>query len=550
MGTRVNRITRGISSSTTLFVALLLVASVFLQIRWSPPNHKVQIDGTVFGYGGQSILRGEIPYKDFWDHKPPGVFYLDALAFWFLGADAWGIWYLTVFWTMLIALGFFIFLRVLTKPLYACFGTLILLCILLQKQYYQGSNMTEFYGVLPATIALYLAASYFNSPDKPRILGLGIVFTVSALLKPTDIGTPTICILVILVSETIRKGFRPALKSLSICAIPPLITAVVIVAYWGWKGAFADLWQATIVYNILYVQGHFGLRDVYATVRRIATDPSLVLLFLLALATTFSLAQTTFGHIKDRRLGQLFSRPISQSSFLTYAVCVGSLGMEILLISSTGRETGHYYPTAFPALCASASFWFRSDRSTPTAKTTLDTGGYGLPNLVLAGLSIWLLVIFGLVRPSVDDLRSFVLDAPVRRPLRTNVGKYISSNTSPSDTVLVWSTGAELNFETERKSPTPYVYYLPLFVPGFQNSDRWTEFVNDLEANPPALIIKPSSGYAPDFDVTPDNVASACHCQGAILEGFSNFSGFVREHYVGKSMFEDTFVVYHLKGSG
>jgi hypothetical protein len=33
-----------------------------------------------FGYIGQAIWRGELPYRDLLDHKPPGLFYLFALA--------------------------------------------------------------------------------------------------------------------------------------------------------------------------------------------------------------------------------------------------------------------------------------------------------------------------------------------------------------------------------------------------------------------------------------------------------------------------------------
>ncbi len=95
-----------------VFAVLLLAAfSLLIQIRWSPAIQKVHVDGTFFGYGGARILDGDLLYRDFWDHKPPGIFYLNALAFLLMGTDAWSLWYLALFWTFAVAVSFYLFLR-------------------------------------------------------------------------------------------------------------------------------------------------------------------------------------------------------------------------------------------------------------------------------------------------------------------------------------------------------------------------------------------------------------------------------------------------------
>ncbi len=37
-------------------------------------------DSGEFLYVAQQILHGHVPYRDTWDHKPPAIFYIDALA--------------------------------------------------------------------------------------------------------------------------------------------------------------------------------------------------------------------------------------------------------------------------------------------------------------------------------------------------------------------------------------------------------------------------------------------------------------------------------------
>ncbi len=51
--------------------------------------------------------------------------------------------------------------------------------------------------------------------------------------------------------------------------------------------------------------------------------------------------------------------------------------------------------------------------------------------------------------------------------------------------------GAEsaINFMTQRKSPTRYVYQYPLYMQGYDDPIKDQEFLSDLAKNPPKLII-------------------------------------------------------------
>jgi len=304
------------------------------------------------------------------------------------------------------------------------------------------------------------------------------------------------------------------------------------------------LWQATIIYNLIHFEGGFTLRSVYAVARTFTTDPSLLFLVALALGTAITLLKSwtlLFTRRPDLNSAEALS---SHSLSWAYAAFIAALPLEVVFIASTGKDFGHYYQSAFPALCASAGFWLRS-RTTFPPETS---GGRLTPrasNLVLGILAAWGFGMIGFLRPSMSDLSAFWRDAPGRVPRRTEIGQFITRATRPTDTVLVWSIGAGLNFETHRRSPTRYVYDHPLLQEGFQNASRWHEFLAGLRKNPPALIIVDTRHeFAPDLSVPDDQLAQACGCSGAILDGFRSFSRFVKTHYTATRTFAEHLVVY------
>jgi 4-amino-4-deoxy-L-arabinose transferase-like glycosyltransferase len=529
-----------------IFAILLLAAfSLFIQIRWSPAIQKVHVDGTFFGYGGARILDGDLPYVDFWDHKPPGIFYLNALAFWLMGTDAWSLWYLALFWTFAVALSFYLFLRRLIPQWYALLCSTILLATL--PIYNEGLNLTEFYALLPSVFALIFTYHYFSRGRKYALIGLGGAFAAAALLKHTNFGTALACIGTIAYVEVWCKGIWRAIRSLWGIALLPVLTLITIVVYWGYHGAILDLWQATVVYNITgYVSGASFIKRIYGTARTIAITQPVGALFIVAFGATIAHWFSRSDWKDPQLVGSAHSGLGQLAADWTYVACFAAMFTEVIFISLAGRGYSHYYITLLPALCASVSYWFWISSPAKTPSHSKKISRRGIPPTVIAGLLVWTFVIFGIVRPSPSQVRTFFDAALERRPLRTNVGKYVVSHTDPNDSVLVWDIGAEVNFETGRRSPSRYLYFHHLFRG--ENAQRWDNFLSDLNANEPALIIiQWQAGYAPNFDVPVDELASSCNCDGEILAGFTAFSQYVKDNYDRQVLFDETFAVYSRK---
>lgn len=531
-------------ASWVVAILMILALSLVLLIRESPALDDLHVDGTVFAYGGSRILKGDLPYRDFWDHKPPGVFYLNALAFAIFGTDAWAVWYLNVLWALALGGGTYLLLSRMTSFRYALTGTVILLCLSLHPRFNEGLNLTEFYALLPAVLALLALERHHSRPSAFSRLLLGTSLAAAFLLKHTAIGTPLACILVAAWLEVRVRGPVRAARSLAVMSLPPVVVILALVLYWHLHDALVDLYDATVRFNLLYAQGGLTAKSVYATTRKIAGDSRTGPLFLVsvggmvaALASTYPSSRSDPG--VPRPAPKRGVHPVFAAAFL-------ALGLEVLAISATGRDFMHYYLSVIPALCTSVAYFFPAkSRSpvTPTAHTTTPP----INPVALAGILIWglLAVTLDYIRPPASSVDLFIERAIQRYPLRTNVGKLLSSLADEKTTLLYWGIGAELNFETRLPSPSRYLYYIPLFVEGFDSSQRWGELIADLQAHPNAILISQwESGFAPMFYIPEAELQDECKCSGEVLEGFTAFSRYVRENYNMDLIFGDSYALY------
>ena len=81
-----------LNHKVALFYILMIICALLILIPYCPFFHLPNRDSGVFLYAGQQILNDSIPYSDFWDHKTPLIFYINAFGL-ILGAGTnWGVW--------------------------------------------------------------------------------------------------------------------------------------------------------------------------------------------------------------------------------------------------------------------------------------------------------------------------------------------------------------------------------------------------------------------------------------------------------------------------
>ncbi|HMB23654.1 MAG TPA: glycosyltransferase family 39 protein, partial [Anaerolineales bacterium] len=97
--------------------ALVSLAGTIVALFPANPNNMTlpSRDSGVFLYVAWRLLSGDMPYRDVWDHKPPLIYFVDALGLSLTPNSLWGVWLLEFIF------GFFT-LFLIYKLLYREFG--------------------------------------------------------------------------------------------------------------------------------------------------------------------------------------------------------------------------------------------------------------------------------------------------------------------------------------------------------------------------------------------------------------------------------------------
>ena len=310
--------------SNILLALLIIVLSLIVLSQANPGLSLPDRDYGIFSYIGQQIVLGKLPYKDAWDHKPPAVFYVDALGLWAAHGLRWGIWAIEF-----ICLAAAIWLSyILIKKLWGVFPALCAIAIWIfgLNITLQGGNITEEFPLPLHFLALILFLRLAKSPDNVWDgLLIGLAFSISFLFRANNAMVETAVVLTLWLIWIFQRNFRVLLRQMIWMAIGALIPILITSIYFWALGIFKAMFDASITYNIIYSETKFngasgliaGLQNLglaawigligygivlFLLIRqwRAKTKPSAMLIFLLigcpfAVAVTDP-AQRNYGH--------------------------------------------------------------------------------------------------------------------------------------------------------------------------------------------------------------------------------------------------------------
>ncbi len=86
------------------FLLFLILVSVTLNLLNIPTSELFSDDKEIFKYAGLVIYKGGVPYRDFFDHKPPLIYFLNAFNWYF---NVWVPWLLDTFLVLFSTLLFY-----------------------------------------------------------------------------------------------------------------------------------------------------------------------------------------------------------------------------------------------------------------------------------------------------------------------------------------------------------------------------------------------------------------------------------------------------------
>lgn len=507
----------------TVLLTTLLAFLVVVLLPFSPSYFPVPtLDPGVFLYAGRMVREGGLPYRDFWDQKPPLIFYINALGLSLGAGDAQGVYWLKVALLLLGAIIGFTAMRRSFGLVPAVFGTLLWMAYrpLLTKE----GNIPEEYA-LPlqfATIALVLKTGVGR---KAWLLwfAVGNLAGLAMLLKPTLIGAMLAAILVVIAPAIKERAWGRATRAGLVFAVgllaPVALSVVVALA----QGYLADYWSSVVLYALSYSAVD---RSSYLDILSRLTD-----LFhpTVLIGVGLGYVAATLAIIFLKRDTSLFRR------LLTWSLV--SLPLELLLIGLPQRSYMHYYLALLPCFSVLlAGFlylvqeWF--DRA---------AGRWGAPQFKAAG--VVLAVVFGTFSTGRIAFRDLVRTQAALETPRANtlepVISYLDRMVQPSDKILIWGAEAGANFVTGHDAPTRFVYQYPLFMPGYTTRSLISTLLEEVAAKPPPVIIDAAviaQGGIPSFkSVWTGEWRGEAHdaiLEPGVVEGVREWADWVRNNYV------------------
>jgi hypothetical protein len=278
-----------------------------------------------YAYIGGRLLLGEIPYRDAFDQKPPGVFAVYAVIIALFGASPAAIHWATQAYTLVTLGAIFAAGRRLFGPAAGVSAAVLAAYMTADCGVLGNAANTEIFMILPLTAGLVAVdrASVGWAAAAGGLAAAAILFKQVALPNVLPHGA-------ILVFATRR---RVALATAFTAAVAVVLGSVV--AAFAVVGALPDFWECVVSYNLTYAG-----RVPFAMYPVLFLTSALYLVWawgpILALATVGLAVRTDAGQPATIR----YSRGVAAAWLAASAVGVG--------IGGYFRE--HYFIQAIPPL--------------------------------------------------------------------------------------------------------------------------------------------------------------------------------------------------------
>jgi hypothetical protein len=534
-----------------LIVIGLVLINFIIQIGGTPSYKNMGVDSGTFAYCGQVIHDGGLLYRDCWDNKPPGVYYLNAAAISLGGSNPFSIWLLQAVWlSVAVVVFFFILKSIWDHKGLAALGAFILLVYVLYPGIFNGGNFTETYAILPAVLSIGALWAYLGSGHRRWLVILGVLAASGSLLKPTYIAMGLASAIVISFLEIRRRDAKRLVINLAILLVSAFIPLLMVGLYFTVKGDLGNLWFAVFTHNFTYVSEGISLLSLYATARMFLIEqPMAALTVLVGISAGVFIFQNrqfvfSFKQPAENELERFTPGAMGladRRTWLLAGVMIG-LVLDIVFLASSGKNFSHYLQVLLPEMVVVMIYLFdyvrQSLKIVPLSQ--------GLQAAVLAAIIVLMLSggleIAAKEAPSLSELKSFIT-SDVAHYQPNELEQFVIDNSSPDESVLVWAGHPGINFVTQRRSPTRYIFLLHLFNPTPNGSNGFEEFLNDLKADPPELIVvQPDSSVGlPNLENSTETICSAC--DPSTLKGLLGFKDYLESNYHQKIAIWD-WVIY------
>jgi 4-amino-4-deoxy-L-arabinose transferase-like glycosyltransferase len=492
-------------------------------------------DQGIYAVVADAVLRGEMPYRDAWDFKPPGIFLVFALARGLFGANMFAPRLIEVVGLLLMVLGFMRLGRTFygLKRVGLVGGALAAL-VHAELEFWHTSQPETFGGYLTVW-ALVLTVA--EKPASKRWLywaAVGALFGCAFLLKPPLAGGAMVTVAYLARAEQARRPGREArgiLLPLSVVGAGALLPILACGLWFRLSGAFGDLrwtmFDFTPGYTMLSWEGRGAPQTFYWALEELLFKFS-------ALNAAGFLAALLIPPMHGREREGLF-------------LVLGIISVELAGVCMQGKFFPYHYGATLPLVAFIAGvglykLWRRCLM-----------GGF-------AGATVFVLfvAVTAIMRTAARDLDSFWDRSAVRMKYLFRIGPYqarelmdrelamvadynldadrrladeMRRRTDETAPVFVWGFEPVVYLLAERRPASRFIYNVPQRVQWARDHARGT-LMQDLTRRPPQLIAVQRNDVFPS--VTGDDLDSR-----RALETFPELSALIEHDYALVESIED-----------
>lgn len=465
------------------FVILVLRSSV-----WNLPFVR---DAFGYAYVGSELSKGAILYKEVWDHKPPGVYILDAIIY-----KISPIFYLhaiKIFNVFISFAGTYFFYKLLRNFFdhKTSFISTILFCVFSNiYMLNQGDNMVEAYMVPLVVLIYYFFIKSLSGRLKTFSFITGILLGISFIFK--QVGILPLIAIVIYVSIYEKKMFISRLFYF----LAGIFSIVVpFVFYFFLQNAAFEALEAVFLYNFSYSGQGYSFLSI---------GQSLFYLLQVILATFLFWFLFLVGILKKNRnkFSNLFLL------FFIFSFLGAGMGGKfafsknylLLILPSMGYFVG----------CALEEIREKIIKKTETKILVFVVILFLLLPSVLLQMQAVLAGFYfkGIFNPGSREtiysigLPNFNFVEEEKKFYK--IAKYVQMNVKEGTPILNWGAEPEMYLLTRTSSSTRFFYNFPLngiFIKDNYLTQRRKIFIQELAASKPEIIVtnKNEERHKPSF---------------------------------------------------
>ncbi len=432
-------------------LAGLAITAVYTLLRLPGIALPLDRDEGTFGFIGQTVNRGRLPYLDALDHKPPLAFYLNALALRFVPPTPEGIHTFALVCNFFTLICLFFAARILFQSLNAALWTAFAFAAFSASPAIHGfTASTELYALLPTTLSLVLALIGKRSGSRLLLIASGVAGAAACWTKQTAF---TSVLFVFLFACSSLEG--PVLWLAGAVSF----SAALALYFYG-KGIFQPFIYWCFIYELAYASVPFShtLETMQDHLGEIARGD-----FLLPAA---GLTAAIWSAVRRRGPG------------------VFLLGL--LLFSFAGTVPGYTYPHYFVqtapavALAGGYALYVLFERSSRSA--------FAVAVLILA-LSVGVNRQYFL-EPNPGKISRYYFGANPF-PESEAIGAFLAARTTAKSRILIIGSEPQILFYAQRQSPSAFLMIYPLTSVHNRYREFETAMSADVQRTPPDWIVIP-----------------------------------------------------------